>query len=443
VRGEFVGPGVPVEGRGLGLAEQEAHASLVAARIEVALGCGVSQIVDADLRGATFVEAGGARGGLQRLTKRTLVRPEDEARLRRAALQGECAGRQRRSRCGAVTHVQRFGSSINLNVHFHVTVLDGVFTHDDQRRPVFHPVPPPTRYELTRIVETVRRRAIAWLTRRGHTASALEARSQESAGQTPLEACAAIAMQRGSMRALPDTPTNAEEAPLAPDAPPVEAGAVERDGFNLHASVRIAADDDLGRERLMRYGARPPLALDRLRSLPGGRISYLIKKLRDGRAKHRVMTPLEFLARLAAIVAPPRYPLLRYHGVLAPRSSWRQDVVPKTPKPLPCQQDVSATPLRLSMAGEHLASVLGRLQFGVTDDGAHLLAVCENAGPNGLEHFVRIILHARHELDVVGLAPANTRRPASTIARCSRREGGQHFPLSPVRRPTSSCASRP
>jgi hypothetical protein len=34
-------------------------------------------------------------------------------------------------RCGAVTFVQRFGSSLNLHVHFHVVVLDGVFTRDD------------------------------------------------------------------------------------------------------------------------------------------------------------------------------------------------------------------------------------------------------------------------------------------------------------------------
>ena len=86
----------------------------------------------------------------------------------------------------------------------------------------------------------------------------------------------------------------------------------------------------------MRYGARPPLALDRLRRLPDGRIAYRIKKLRDGRAKHRVMTPLEFLARLAAIVPPPRYPLLRYAGVLGPRSAWRRDVAPRAPQSKPC-----------------------------------------------------------------------------------------------------------
>jgi len=95
-------------------------------------------------------------------------------------------------------------------------------------------------------------------------------RSSHTHVRRALEACAAIAMQRGSMRALPDAPGDGEETVTAPEPPRVEAGAVERDGFNLHASVRIAADDDLGRERLMRYGARLPIALDRLRRLPGG-----------------------------------------------------------------------------------------------------------------------------------------------------------------------------
>jgi Putative transposase len=51
----------------------------------------------------------------------------------------------------------------------------------------------------------------------------------------------------------------------------------------------------LGAKRLIRYGARPPLALDRLRRLPGGRIVYRVKKFRDWRAKHREMSPLHFL----------------------------------------------------------------------------------------------------------------------------------------------------
>lgn len=67
----------------------------------------------------------------------------------------------------------------------------------------------------------------------------------------------------------------------------------------------------------MRYGERPPLSLDRLRRLPGGRIAYRLKYVRRGRGKHRIMSALEFMARLSAIIAPPRYPLVRYAGAWA------------------------------------------------------------------------------------------------------------------------------
>ena len=36
-------------------------------------------------------------------------------------------------------------------------------------------------------------------------------------------------------------------------------------GFSVDGSVRIEATDRAGRERLLRYCARPPFALDRLR----------------------------------------------------------------------------------------------------------------------------------------------------------------------------------
>jgi hypothetical protein len=40
------------------------------------------------------------------------------------------------------------------------------------------------------------------------------------------------------------------------------------------------------------------------------------------------MDPTTFLARLAALVPPPRHPLVRFHGVFAPHSAWRRKVVP-------------------------------------------------------------------------------------------------------------------
>ncbi len=233
------------------------------------------------------------------------------------------------AQCGAINFVQRFGSSINLHVHFHVVVLDGVLTRDAQAGVVFHPAAPPTRDELDEIVRRVQKRAEAWLRRHGHLDDRpLEDRSNEPPVQTALDACASVAMSRGQTATLP----NADEPGDDRQAPPGRsAAAVDRDGFNLHASVRIEAGDDAGREKLCRYAARPALSLERLRRLPGGRIAYRLKYVGRGRGKHRVMAPMEFMARLCALIAPPRYPLVRYAGVLAPRSAWRRDVVPRPP----------------------------------------------------------------------------------------------------------------
>jgi hypothetical protein len=235
--------------------------------------------------------------------------------------------------CGAVTQIQRFGSSVNLNVHFHVAFLDGVFIRNAVGRAVFRPAPAPTREELGTILRHVERRVQAWLKRRGLLDERpLEDRSNEAPVPAALEAFAAIAMQRGVVRELrSDADAAGEENVASVDASPAKTGAVEYAGYNLEAGVRIEAHDDLGRERLLRYGSRPPIALGRLRRLPDGRVAFRIKKWRDGRVKSRIMSPIEFLARLSAIIPPPRIPLIRFHGVLGPKSGWRKDVVPKPP----------------------------------------------------------------------------------------------------------------
>ncbi|MFM9999387.1 MAG: transposase [Burkholderiaceae bacterium] len=51
---------------------------------------------------------------------------------------------------------------------------------------------------------------------------------------------------------------------------------------------------------------------------------------RDG-TTHLVMSPLEFLQRLAALVPRPRLHLIRFHGVLAPNAKLRSLVVPQGP----------------------------------------------------------------------------------------------------------------
>lgn len=51
---------------------------------------------------------------------------------------------------------------------------------------------------------------------------------------------------------------------------------------------------------------------------------------RDG-TTHLVMSPLEFMLRLAALVPRPRLHLIRFHGVLAPTAKLRSRVVPQGP----------------------------------------------------------------------------------------------------------------
>ena len=52
---------------------------------------------------------------------------------------------------------------------------------------------------------------------------------------------------------------------------------------------------------------------------------------------------MELLEKLAALVPPPRFHLLRYHGVLAPRARARERIVPAQPVAEPSAADGSAS----------------------------------------------------------------------------------------------------
>jgi len=145
----------------------------------------------------------------------------------------------------------------------------------------------------------------------------VEERGNESAEPDALDGCVQLALAGGAFLARPPAPKGNPDADMVRRERRFSASC---DGFDVHCAVRIAKGDDQGRERLVRYCARPPFALDRIFVLPDGRVAYLLKVPRKGRA-HRVMTPVEFMARLAALIPPPRIPLVRTHGVFAPRSS--------------------------------------------------------------------------------------------------------------------------
>src|SRR5213592_2103865 len=100
-------------------------------------------------------------------------------------------------------------------------------------------------------------------------------------------------------------------------------------GFNLHANVSIGARDRERLQRLLRYAARPALALERLSKLPDGRLVYRLKRPWSDGTTDLVFEPQDFIAKLAALVPAPRVHLTRFHGILAPAAKWRPLIVPK------------------------------------------------------------------------------------------------------------------
>ncbi len=97
--------------------------------------------------------------------------------------------------------------------------------------------------------------------------------------------------------------------------------------LHVHAKVSVDGEDRERVEKLCRYLARPPVAQDRLSIEPEGMVRYDFKAAwKDGTRAVR-LHPLDFLARLAALVPPPRFHMVRYQGCFAARSKVRAEVV--------------------------------------------------------------------------------------------------------------------
>ena len=76
-------------------------------------------------------------------------------------------------------------------------------------------------------------------------------------------------------------------------------------GFSLHAATLLAADHRSRLEQLCRYVMRPPLASGRLRRLNADTLTYNLKTPWADGTTHLVLSPVELIEKLAALV-PPR-----------------------------------------------------------------------------------------------------------------------------------------
>jgi hypothetical protein len=234
------------------------------------------------------------------------------------------------ARTGAVTFIQRFGSALNLNVHFHMLFLDGIYMDGfNKENQVFRRVKAPTTTELNTLVHKLSQRVARFLTKQGLLVEDIDNSYLNLDGLAPdpmqdlhghsITYRVALGAQRGkkvfTLQTLPaqvDDDSSSQVGSMA--------------GFSLHAGVATRGNEREKLERVCRYIARPALSEKRLTITGNGNVRYQLKTpYRDG-TTHVIFTPLDFMAKLAALVPKPRVNLTRFFGVFAPNSQYRMTI---------------------------------------------------------------------------------------------------------------------
>ena len=201
--------------------------------------------------------------------------------IRKLLIQHFQTDSENRVKIGGISFIHRFGSSLNAHVHFHCVIIEGVFAKGSDSQITFHKLSTLTEKDIQAVQGRVRQRVLKSFKRSG----LLEDHDVEN-------------MQTWNGGG----------------------------GFSVNGAARIHENDREGLERLLRYCARPPFALERLKQQPDGTLIYQFgKPLANGQTQLK-LTSLELIDKLAALVPPPRIHCHRYYGVLAPNSPFRASV---------------------------------------------------------------------------------------------------------------------
>jgi len=302
---------------------------------------------------------------------------------------------------GAVTLIQRFGSALNLNIHFHMLVLAGAYLVGAEP-PVFRRIAPPREAELQALVERLAGRIGRSLERQGLLVRDAENGFLEFGPEAggamddlighSITYRVAVGPRAGQKVFTLQTVPAREEEPRK--------GVAQYAGFSLHAGIGVEADQREKLERLARYVSRPPVSVERLALTAQGQVRYRLKTpYRDG-TTHIVLEPLDFIARLAALVPPPRVHLTRYRGVFAPHAALRAAVTPAGRGPGARSRATTAecpTPKHVAMTwARRLKRVFGIDIEQCARCGGRLRVIASIEEPELLE---RILAHRRERVE--------------------------------------------
>jgi hypothetical protein len=268
---------------------------------------------------------------------------------------------------GSVSFIQRFGSSINLNLHFHVVFLEGIYLDRTEAglKPRFVKGEPPSDADIAKVLQKVSHRVIRKLRRLGYLEAGMDI--PVATGYDPLldnepelaRTMAASVKQRIAFgeRAGEKVRRIGSGFGYEGERPELTGPrCASVNGFSLHANTDIPAHRRDQLERLIRYAGRGAVSLERLEQDDNGNLIYRFNRpWSDGTAGIK-LAPLELLEKLAAIVPLPRAHLVRYGGCLAPHSKLRAAIIP-TPR----QQGVDGEETKTGTPYWDWARLLGRV----------------------------------------------------------------------------------
>ncbi len=240
---------------------------------------------------------------------------------------------------GVVSVIQRTQSDLRLNPHVHAVFVDGGFAVSEDAPLRFTSLGHLRTREVGEVLERASARMRQYLSKRG-LLGGVEAEEVEAADEAPessqetrghAELCGSAASGQ-SPPAGPQWKKKEGSKPLAHVATTATvlegSQCASKDGFTLHAATCAGAEDEGGRERLLRYVLRPAVAQERIQRTEEGLVRIALKKPWSDGTVAVELDPLSLLCRLAASVPPPKLHTVRYAGVLGSASKLRSRVVP-------------------------------------------------------------------------------------------------------------------
>jgi hypothetical protein len=229
------------------------------------------------------------------------------------------------SKIGAITFIQRFGSALNLNVHFHTLMTDGVYIPQKDQTYVFQRLPQPTHEELQILANKIKikiERKLQKLNPAQDNQLPFEEESLSDIAQLSINQRAAFGER--AVQKLRPYGINLNVEPLKSPDPTT----ANNSGYSLNARVWIAYNKRKKLEQVIRYMARGPIAQDRMTETYNNQILYKLKTPWKNGITHFSYSGLDFIARLVALIPPPKMNMIRYHGVFAPNFKHRNKIVP-------------------------------------------------------------------------------------------------------------------